>query len=179
MDRRGEAFGRIGLKILCFLSNIWIGFGVMSMCMCVCILSLGLRGVIVCLSVDVTAVSCRSHFVHVRYNLSRARGCFSTRFSLTYCPQLAAGNLIHYTLQSCLMTEKHMAIKLARRSINFSHIRLILITSTVASLADFNFLYSSWRSKKSSFVVTLRQHHSALSICSIAYYRTDKGALLL
>lgn len=43
----------------------------------------------------------------------------------------------------------------------------------------FYFLYSSWRWKKIRFVVTLQQHHSALSIRCLAYYRTDNGALLL
>lgn len=97
----------IGLKILCFLSNIWIGLGVMSMCLCVCILSLGLRGVIVCLSVDLTAVFCCSHFVQMRYNISRA-GDVSVlvSLSLTSCLSLASGNRIHYTLQ-CMSHDRN------------------------------------------------------------------------
>lgn len=56
----------------------------MSMCMCVCILSLGLRGVIVCLSADLTAGFRCSHFVRVCVCgvTSAELGGFSARFSL-------------------------------------------------------------------------------------------------
>lgn len=78
------------------------------------------------------------------------------------------------------MTENTHAINLTLQWFHFTPIDFFFFYHrTLTSLANFNFLYSSCRCEKVGFAVTLQHHHSALSICSLAYYRTEGCAMII
>lgn len=91
-------------------------------------------------------------------------------------------NTCHWKSNSLLMFQdrKHTCYKSDTPVISFHpNWFFFFYHRTLTSLANFNFLYSSCRCEKVGFAVTLQHHHSALSTCSLAYYRTEGCAMII